>query len=420
MHAPSRPLSCLALVLALAACQRGPATDAAAPASPRAYTVQDWQLPAPPGAAQPDLVATSNGQLLLSWISSVEGRRNALQFSALGENGHWQSAPRTIAVGNSLMANWANTPHIAATADGALWVQWLQKSGGGHAADVMLARSTDGGFSWGSAVRLNDDPAPAEHGFASLWPQDRDHLGVAWLSGTPAADGAHDATEGHGGNTSLRAAVFAPDLTRGAGQAVDAMTCDCCQTDVAMTTRGALLVYRGRTRDEVRDILASRFDGAAWSKPVPVHADGWIMSACPVNGPAVVARGNDVVVAWYTAAQDTPSIRLARSRDAGDHFDAPVTVESGEAVQGRVAVALDAQQAWVAWIREDARGQSLWLARYAPDLSRELQRVEVAKLQGRGRGTGFPQLVVRGDGAWLAWTDAVAGVAQLKGAHIPY
>jgi hypothetical protein len=187
-----------------------------------------------------------------------------------------------------------------------------------------------------------------------------------------------------------------------------------------MTTRGALLVYRGRTRDEVRDILASRFDGAAWSKPVPVHADGWIMSACPVNGPAVAARGNDVVVAWYTAAQDTPSIRLARSRDAGDHFDAPVTVESGEAVQGRVAVALDAQQAWVAWIREDARGQSLWLARYAPDLSRELQRVEVAKLQGRGRGTGFPQLVVRGDGAWLAWTDAVAGVAQLKGAHIPY
>ena len=41
-------------------------------------------------------------------------------------------------------------------------------------------------------------------------------------------------------------------------------------------------------------------------------------------------------------------------------------------------VALDARQAWVAWLREDASGQSLWLARYAPDLSRELSRTRVA------------------------------------------
>src|SRR3546814_6361394 len=67
-------------------------------------------------------------------------------------------------------------------------------------------------------------------------------------------------------------------------------------------------------------------------------------------------------------------------------FAAPVVVDEGEAVQGRPDVALDDKQAWVAWLREDASGQSLWLARYAPDLSRELSRTQVAALQGRGRG----------------------------------
>jgi hypothetical protein len=47
--------------------------------------------------------------------------------------------------------------------------------------------------------------------------------------------------------------------------------------------------------------------------PRLVHADNWTMPACPVNGPAVAARGNDVVVGWYTAAGDMAALKLARS-----------------------------------------------------------------------------------------------------------
>jgi hypothetical protein len=410
----ARTLLCLASILAVAACQRDAAPDQAA--APQAYTVQPWALPGGAGAAQPELIATPEGHLLLAWVSSIEGRRNALQFSEFGRDLRWQSAPRTIVVGNSLVANWANTPHLARSDDGALWVQWLQQAGDGHAADVMLARSVDGGFSWSNPVRLNTDTLPAEHGFASLWAAGADRIGAAWLSGTPMQHGDAE----HDGSTSLQAALFDRNLARSDARVVDPLTCDCCQTDAAATPRGALLVYRGRTQDDVRDILATRFEKGAWRKPQPVHADGWTMHACPVNGPALAAHGNAAVVAWYTAAKDRPAVLLALSDDAGDHFAAPVTVDSGAAVQGRVAVALDARQAWVAWFREDAGGQSLWLARYAPDLSRELQRVEVAKLAGRGRGAGFPQLALRGDGAWLAWTDMVDGVPQLRGAHIPY
>ena len=416
----------LLLPLAMVGCHRAqPASEAnRSGAASSAYVRSDWLLPSSPGAAQPDLVNTPEGRLLLSWISRVPGRRTALQFIGYGNDRRWESAPRTIAVGDSFFVNWADTPHILATADGAVWMQWLQKTAAApYAYDAMLSRSLDGGFNWSPPAAVNNDGKQVEHGFVSLWPASRDSLGVAWLdarnSGIVQA-GQSMST----GMMTLRAATFDRSLRRSADTELDASTCDCCQTSVAMTARGPLLVYRDRTPSEIRDIYATRLDGPAWSTPKPVHADGWKMPACPVNGPSVAAHGNDVVVAWYTAAgpstgsgQGTPTVQLARSTDAGDTFAAPVVLEQGEAVQGRVAVALDAQQAWVLWVREDASGQSLWLARYAPDLSRQLQRVEVAKLQGRGRATGFPQLALRADGAYIVWTDVIDGAPQLRGAR---
>ena len=105
-----RKLTVLLLPLALAACSEPPP---APPAVDGDYVVHRWPLPAIEGSAQPDMLVTDDGRLVLSWISSEPGRRNALRTVTLAENGHWQSAPRTVVVGNSLVANWANVPHIA-------------------------------------------------------------------------------------------------------------------------------------------------------------------------------------------------------------------------------------------------------------------------------------------------------------------
>ncbi len=170
--------------------------------------------------------------------------------------------------------------------------------------------------------------------------------------------------------------------------------------------------------DEIRDIAVTRLDNGVWTAPKPVHADGWKIDACPVAGPALAASGDTAVVAWYSEAGGTPTLRLARSPNSGERFFAPVTLDAGAAVLGRAAVAIDAQQVWVAWLREDTQGQALMLARYTPDLSKPLQKIEVAKLGARGLASGYPKLVVDAGGAWLVWTDVVKGVAHLKGARI--
>ncbi len=411
-------LTVLVATLAAASCSRDEAPATAGDSTQPG--LQAWTLPAAPGAAQPDLVTAPDGRLLLSWLDTQPGRRTRLQYAEFSPAGQWQG-PKTIAIGASFVVNWADTPHILATPDGALWVQWLQKSAeAGASYDVLLSTSRNDGMNWSEPLRPHTDGTVSEHGFVSMWPQGNDRLGIAWLDGrnmVAAAGHAQTGHDGHGaGAMTLRSAVFDGSLRTDGEVELDASVCDCCQTDAALTAKGPLLVYRDRTADEIRDIHVTRFDGKAWSPSKPVFADQWKMPACPVNGPSVAARGDEVVVAWYTGAGDQPTVKLVRSTDAGDSFSAPLVLEQGDAVQGRVDVALDAGNAWVLWLREGDAGQSLWLARYAPDLSKQIEKVEVARLQGRGRGTGFPQLALREGKAYLVWTDVAGGTASLHGA----
>lgn len=407
--------SLVVMGLLLGACSgpdRSRSAHTSAPAL--ALRIEPWTLPADAVAAQPDLVTAPDGSVLLSWLSpDAQGHR--LRYARFAGN-RWQP-PQQIARGDDWFVNWADTPHLLASADGALWAQWLRRSASTpYAYDVQLARSADG-VRWSDPVTVHDDGTASEHGFVSLWPEGAEGLGIAWLDGRNTVGSAGHAHHGAGAMT-LRSARFDARLHKHDEVELDAMTCDCCQTAAGMAADGPLLVYRGRDAAEIRDIQLRRRSGSDWRPTQRVHADNWTMPACPVNGPAVAASGRDVVVAWYTAPQGEPLLRMAYSGDGGATFAAPVEPDRGAGLQGRVQLAVDAGGVWLAWLREDGRGQSLWLARYAPALQRELGRLQVAALEGRGRGTGFPRLLAEPGGARLVWTDVVAGKPQLRGARV--
>lgn len=387
-----------------------------------AATAEPWPLPVGGQAAQPGLAKAADGTLNLTWIER-RGDGHRLRMARY-RDGRWQPAT-TIAEGGNWFVNWADFPSSTQLPDGTLWAHNLVKSAEGtYAYDVVLYRSADGGKTWSKPVAVNDDGTATEHGFATLWPWSRHELAVAWLDGRQTAgtaahaghDGAHGVDPGKA--MTLRAAVFDGAGRKTREWPLDTSTCDCCQTDSALTDDGPVVVYRNRDAREVRDIHAIRYAGGKWQTPKPVAADGWVMPACPVNGPAVAAAGRQVWTAWYTAAGGMPAVRLAYSSDAGAGFANARTFKRGETLQGRVDLSADAKGAWLLWTEERER-QTLWLQRLDAALQPVGTPVRVAMLAGRGRATGFARMQQADGALHVVWTDVIAGKPVLRGARIP-
>jgi hypothetical protein len=378
---------------------------ACAPASPH----EPWLEPAVPvdnpaasGSRYPRLARAADGTVVMSWLAPAAAGHE-LRYAYWGAGGF--GAPAVVASGEDWFVNWADFPSVVPGPDGLLAAHWLRRlPGNAYAYEVRLAISGDGGRHWSAPLTPHDDGTPTEHGFVSLLPTDGGVL-AAWLDGRRTSAG-HDHAEAGGGATMLRALQLARD-GRGAGPGVelDPRTCDCCQTDAAATDDGVVLVYRDRGPDEVRDVALVRLDGGRWSEPVRVHADGWRIEGCPVNGPAVAARGRTVVVAWFTSP-DVPRVRLAFSNDAGRSFGPPLEVAQGS-VTGRVdVVLLDGGRAVVSWLEGGTAGAALRARPFTRDgAAGAAVSVAAASVQ---RTAGFPQMVRAGDGLLFAWTDAAA------------
>jgi hypothetical protein len=276
----------------------------------------------------------------MSWLQPGTGDEFRLRYAEWQRTGRW-GTPIEVAAGKDWFVNWADFPSVVPAHDGPWTAHWLQqKPGGVYAYDVMTRLSADGGHTWSEPYSPHDDGTATEHGFVSSANLGGRPYGV-WLDGRKTLGEGHD----HGGDDhaaaqgamTLRGAVLTP---AGAidGSEIDARVCDCCQTDVAVSEAALLVVYRDRSEDETRDIQAARLENGVWTTPVTVHADGWRIDACPVNGPAVAARGDEVAVAWFTAP-DQPRVRVAFSADGGRTFGPPLEVASGKVV-GRVDVVL--------------------------------------------------------------------------------
>lgn len=363
--------------------------------------------PSGAGARFPHLAGSTQGlPTVMSWLEPSASEGEFELRHAQWVNGAW-TQPATLATGRDWFINWADFPSVVPVTP-TLWVaHWLQqKPGSVYSYDVRMSTSSDAGITWSAPMTPHDDATPTEHGFVSIVAVGGQPYGI-WLDGRNTTGESHDhddAGHGAGGAMTLRGArVGTGDAD--AGAQIDARVCDCCQTDAVNAGNATVVVYRDRSENELRDIYAARLDGNGWSAPVAVHQDGWRIAACPVNGPAIDASGDNVAVAWFTAP-DKPRVRLAFSGDAGRTFAAPIEVASGRVV-GRVDVVLLADgRAVVSWLEEmpgaaEVRAQPFTVAGPAGPV-RTIARSAVA------RSSGFPQMVRAGEELLFAWTESGA------------
>lgn len=356
--------------------------------------------PAPAGSREPTLAAMPDGRVAMSWLEPAGGERMALRFAIY--NGKEWAKPSTIAAGDSFFVNWADVPSIRPLGGDRIAAHWLWRSGSGtYAYDVRVSRSEDGGRTWSPPITPHRDGTASEHGFVSLLPDTGGVLAI-WLDGRK--------TEGHDENApgpmpdmTLRTASIAVDGSLRGEAELDSRTCDCCPTAAVLTDRGVLVAYRDRSPDEVRDIYVTRREKSGWSAPQPVHADNWHIAGCPVSGPALAARDSHVVIAWYTAAADSPRVYIAFSEDAGAHFEMPARIDEGKAL-GRVSVSMLADgSALAVWLEGGGKDAFVRARRIpvagAPDSGTTLARTSAA------RASGCPRVVTSRRTTMIAWTE---------------
>ena len=162
----------------------------------------------------------------------------------------------------------------------------------------------------------------------------------------------------------------------------------------------------------MRDIFISRLEKGKWTEPKAVHADAWKITACPVNGPMLSARGRDVAVAWFTGQGDQPRAFVAFSKDAGRTFGSPIRLDDAGSL-GRVDLELMADGSAVAsWI-EFADQRAQFRFRRVDPSGIKSPAVTVSGLAG-GRASGYPRIGVSGNQIIFAWTESDNGRAHVQ------
>lgn len=408
-----------ALVVLTGGCRRERAGEAAE-TSPRASTstsvasvaelpgVTDVALPDGAHGAYPG-VSVGADELHLVWMRAGAELSVELASASLHDATLDWSTPQRVAAGSRLLSNWADTPAVAETAGGRIVVAWLehhaQDPADGYAPRVAATRD-DGSF--GPAWSPDDVRRGPESGFVGFASTDAG-LHMFWLDGRELGGHAH--AGGHG-SMQLRTLLLDDDgAPVGPSKILDDRTCECCKLGVAAWGERALVVYRDRSVDEVRDTWIAGPELA----PTRVAADGWVIAGCPVNGPALAGSGERLFAAWFSGAGDRSAVRLASTRTP-ERWDPAVDIDLG-APAGRVdLLALPNGEALLSWVEYDEAqpGAARLLARRIDADGRPGPPWAVAAF-GAARDWGFPRTAWLGQDVLWVFTDPRDGLSRLRG-----
>lgn len=358
--------------------------------------VQEISSPATDSCAEPYLFTDKNGIVYLSWIEK-KNKESTLKFSTL--SGDKWTKPVTIAAGNNWFVNWADYPVLISDGNKQLIAHYLEKSGTGtFAYDVKYKTSADNGKTWSDAKILHDDGKQAEHGFVSMIPYGEKFF-VSWLDGRNTVSEDSGTHEGHHGQMSIRGAMLTKNGIKENEWELDNRVCDCCQTDIAITSNGPIVVFRDRSDDEIRDMSIVRFVNGKWTAPKTIYADLWKITGCPVNGPRASAMGNNLAIAWFSMKDNKGQVKIIFSSDGGNTFNAPIQIDEGNAI-GRVdVVMLDEKTAMLSWME----GTDIKAIKVNSDGTKG-KPIMIAASSG-ARSSGFPQMTKAGNKLIFAWTD---------------
>jgi hypothetical protein len=333
---------------------------------------------------------------LVAWAAQ-DGHANQLYLLRIGDG----TAPVRVNPDGGAVEALHHPPRLVVAPGGEVYVSWSAEKpkpeGTLFASDLQLSRSLDGGKTFETPLRVNED-RPISHSFDGLAVARDGTLFVTWIDGR----------EGRRDPATWVARVVERGTRVESARKVGDDTCVCCRIDAAAGPRDTVaLTWRRVFPGDIRDMVmaVSRDGGRSFGDPTLVSADRWKINACPHRGGAIGldARGR-VYMSWYTEGTDIrPDLRFAISED-GRRFGPPRRLHtSATSIPDNARMAVDpAGRAVVVWEESTAVRRRI-LLRYTADGGKTLSPIHVLSSAIRAYQ---PDVAFAPDGSFLvAWHE---------------
>ena len=392
-------------------------------------------LLAPNSSANTGVSLAANGSHVIAvWAATVGEDTNI--FAAASDDGGatFQAPMRVNDIDGDAKVSGEQAPRVAVGKD--VVVAWVSKLGG--ISRIRLARSTDGGRTFATAVSPHDATLPGIRGWPSI-AIDRDNVVHAtWLDGRVAA---HDATMtsmasmdhgAHAQHGSMRQdiyqAAWRPDGSSvEAGVATD--VCFCCKTATAVAPDGATYAaFRNIYPVNVRDMAVARSDdhGKTFTAPVRVSEDHWQINGCPEDGPSIgVTADGDLQIVWPTLLEGTEArkaVFFSSSLDGGKTFAPRMRIDAANAgaastFAAHPQLAVNGNTVGVAWEEGTASGHRIIFRSIAGEVGApHLGAPAIVTDSGK---PSYPAVTFADGGFVVAWTETTANGSEIRVRRIP-
>jgi hypothetical protein len=318
--------------------------------------------------------------------------------------------------------------------DPTIAVVWTAKSPAG--TKLWSARSEDGGKAFGAPALVPGSDAPGNRGWESIAAAGDGRVTALWLdhrelassggSGGSAGHAEHrhgtsGGTEKDGAARAQLSKLFFGSLDGSAPRALAAGVCYCCKTAMVAGSNGAIYaawrhVYPGNIRDIAFAMSAD--GGRAFSSPVRVSEDNWVLDGCPENGPALAVDGKQRIhVVWPTLVASAPgaepalALFYATSSD-GQHFTPRQRLPTqGVARHPQITVSPRGEVV-VAWDEQSDGTRRVAMAHTTPDPNGTARFART--MLPDAAPASYPVLGSVDDGTIVAWTSGANSQAVIR------
>lgn len=363
----------------------------------------DDDVPMPRGSQSLDVYR--DGEALHLLTARYEDGSSAPQLlyqRSSDGGGTWSSAVRVDA-GRSpaKTARRGSDPQIAGAGDNLLAIWTVAGTGYGDSGPLATAVSKDGGKTWQAGPNPADDNSTGGHGYVDVAADGRGAFHLVWLDDRDGKQALRYTRSDDAGNN------------WDANKTLDQQTCECCwNTLLTASDNRVWALYRDKNPRDMA-LAVSNDSGESWQRAAHVGSFGWQFPNCPEAGGGLAistpASGGETLHAIVrTGKKGSAGIHYQRSSDEGRYWSSPRSLQPG--VADHPTVAGDRSGNLIAaW--DNLEGKDLVIeASISNDNGVTWTRPR--RLSAPGTDASHPRAVATSAGLRVFWTYASRGQPQ--------